>query len=251
MNKKSMIYRFLKRVKFILYYPVYRKRIQKIEKEQLVFYSAFVKPGTLCFDIGANVGDKTGLFRKLGAKVVAVEPQKKCCKIITKKFGNDTNVILINKGLGAEEKEMEISICEDANTISTMSEKWKTEGRFAGKYTWDKKEIVQLTTLDILIKEYGIPDYCKIDVEGFELEVLEGLTQPLPLLSFEFTAEFFNDAEKCLNHLQQLGNIEVNFFMEPGKFLFSKYATPENIIHKIKTINDKNLTGDFFVKSVM
>ena len=45
------------------------------------FYGVFLLPGDLCFDIGANLGNRTRCFRHLGCEVVSVEPQTFCFKI--------------------------------------------------------------------------------------------------------------------------------------------------------------------------
>ena len=70
---------------------------------------------------------------------------------------------------------------------------------------------VQVTTLDGLIQEFGVPKFCKIDVEGYEPQVLNGLSTPLPALSFEFHQETLDEVEACLNRLVQLGAYEFNF----------------------------------------
>src|SRR5262245_12044409 len=51
------------------------------------FYSQFIAPGNLCYDVGANVGDRTDIFRKLGARVIAIEPQTACLEVLRQRFG--------------------------------------------------------------------------------------------------------------------------------------------------------------------
>jgi FkbM family methyltransferase len=134
----------------------------------LNFYSQFIKKGDLCFDVGAHKGNRAAAFLKIGARVIAVEPQKSCIKFLQSKFGKNPNFVLVGKGLAESEGELTMSICEEADDISTFSEKWKM-GRFS-QYEWNKKELTQVTTLDNLIKEFGPPIFCKIDVEGFEYQ---------------------------------------------------------------------------------
>jgi hypothetical protein len=65
--------------------------------------------------------------------------------------------------------------------------------------------LVKMTTLDLLIQEYGVPDYVKVDVEGYELEVLRGLTHPVRMISFECNLpEFCQESTECLNILDSL-----------------------------------------------
>src|SRR3972149_2335437 len=45
-------------------------------------YRRFLKPGDLAFDIGAHVGDRVASFRRLGARVVAVEPQPQLARLL-------------------------------------------------------------------------------------------------------------------------------------------------------------------------
>src|SRR5215510_11970 len=152
--------------------------------KMLDFYSQFVSPGKLCFDVGANIGNRVKIFLELQADVVAIEPQDKCAQILKRVFGNSHYLRIIQKALGEREGEAEIMI-NDSDTLSSMSPEWieavKESGRFS-EYLWDKKQKVQITTLDNLIQQYGIPQFIKIDVEGFEYQVIHGLSQPIPLI---------------------------------------------------------------------
>ena len=141
------------------------------------------------FDVGANVGNRTKILRKLGARVVAVEPQEACRAILKAHFTE--GVEIVEEALGEAEGETTMYV-SNADTISSLSPEWietvKRSGRFA-QYSWNERRTVKLTTLDHLIARYGLPRFMKIDVEGYELEVLKGLTQPVEALSIEFTPE--------------------------------------------------------------
>lgn len=220
------------------------------EKKALGFYSQFIKKGDLCFDIGANIGQKTKTFLKLGARVIAVEPQGFSCQQIQKLYGSNKNLTVINKGLADKSGHLELLVCEDCPVISTMSEKWKKKSRFSKDYKWTKTEKVAVTTLDNLIAEYGLPKFCKIDVEGFEESVVKGLTKPIPYISFEFTEEFFDDTKKCINYLLSLGSIEFNCVIgESMELLFSKWVSAAKLYAKLDTIRDKHLWGDIYLRN--
>ncbi|MCL4857173.1 MAG: FkbM family methyltransferase, partial [Flavobacteriales bacterium] len=156
--------------------------LQKPKQKKL--YSQFVKPGSLCFDVGANVGNRTALFLELGANVVMVEPQKECYQALEKRF---PNLPLVKKGLGEKESTEKLYV-SDVSLISSFSKShvdMMQEDRFKGA-NWDKTIDIEMTTLDNLIKQYGVPDFCKIDVEGYEYDVLKGLSQPVKAMSLEY-----------------------------------------------------------------
>jgi FkbM family methyltransferase len=177
----------------------------------LRFYRALVQPAGLCFDIGANVGDRTDLFVSLGARVVAVEPQPGCAAELRRRFGG--RIHLVEAALGPEPGAAELLVAS-YHTLSSLSAEWveavRASGRF-GEFAWDERELVTVTTLDDLIREFGVPDFCKIDVEGYELEVLHGLSQPVPALAFEFTFERIDSRLAAVEHLASLGMGRFNF----------------------------------------
>ncbi len=207
----------------------------------------FVRPGDTVFDVGANVGAKTDLFLQHGARVVCVEPQPDCVKALKRRFKKNRRVTIISKGLAEKSGTLELSICSQANTISTFSDEWKT-GRFAD-YKWDKVIRVPVTTLDEVIRGHGAPAYCKIDVEGFEISVLKGLARPVPLLSFEFAREFINRAKACVTHLQQIGFQRFNFVQgENQQFACLGWLDANALFERIGQIADPELWGDIYAQ---
>jgi len=213
----------------------------------LRFYSRFIHKGDLCFDVGAHIGNRTEIFLRLGAKVIAVEPQEDCINQLREKFNKESRLTLVNKGLSDKKGDLTLYICKDATTISTFSDKWKI-GRFSN-YKWNKTNLVPVTTLDNLIKEFGLPVFCKIDVEGFEFQVLKGLSQLIPHISFEFTREFFNNAESCINYLLSLGYVKFNCSLgESAKMLFNTWVTAKILYQRLNLIDDSLLWGDIYAK---
>ena len=63
-------------------------------------YGPFLRPGDLAFDIGAHVGDRTASFRRLGARVVALEPQPACFRALRLIHGRDADVTLVRAAAG-------------------------------------------------------------------------------------------------------------------------------------------------------
>lgn len=180
------------------------------------FYSQFIKKGDLCFDVGANMGNRVEAFLELGARVVAMEPQERCCIYLQKRYGS--KIEIVPKGCGEKDEVRDFYI-SDASTISSCSEEWiqsVKEGRFR-EHNWNKKVSISLTTLDNLIQKYGVPRFIKIDVEGFEPEVLKGLSVKIPMMSFEYSEpEQHNNTINCLQYLQKI-NPSVQFNYSTGE----------------------------------
>ncbi len=153
-------------------------------------YRRLLRPGDLAFDVGAHVGDRVASFRRLGARVVAVEPQPALVFTLRLLYGLDPKVVIEPVALGRETGTVELKLNPPNPTVATASKEFvaAAEGAIGWEdQHWTKTAIVPLTTLDALIERHGLPRFVKIDVEGFEDEVLAGLTRPLPALSFEFT----------------------------------------------------------------
>ncbi|MEG5135447.1 MULTISPECIES: FkbM family methyltransferase [unclassified Microcoleus] len=211
------------------------------------FIRNFVQPGELVFDVGANIGQKADVYAAAGAKVICFEPQPNCVNILTEKYQNNQNIAIVNKGLAEQAGTMELSVCNDANYISTFSKKWQT-GRFAN-YQWNETVSVEVTTLDEMIEVWGRPHFCKIDVEGFEYQVLKGLSTPIPYISFEFAIEFIDDTKKCINHLKTLGYKLFNFANgEQTNLVFPEWVSEERLVKYLESSNDSLLWGDIYAK---
>ena len=180
---------------------------------KVAFYATFVENGSLCFDVGANIGNRITPLLKIGARIIAIEPQQKCIKYLKRKFGK--MITIVEKGLGESECVKEFHLSEDS-TLSSFSDYWiKTvtnTSRFKGK-NWIKNVKVSMTTLDELIKKYGKPSFIKIDVEGYELEVLKGLTHPIKMISFEYTVpEQPERAIVCIDQIEKYNKlVECNY----------------------------------------
>ena len=176
-------------------------------------YRRFVKRGDLVFDIGAHVGDRVAAFRRLGAKVVAVEPQPALASTLTMLYGRSSNVVIERAAVGGKAGDVRLMVNTDNPTISTASNAFIHAAQDAPGWQgqhWDKSIRVPMTTLDALIGEHGVPAFIKIDVEGFEEEVLIGLTQPVAALSFEFTTIQRDVARACISRCVALGLTQFN-----------------------------------------
>jgi FkbM family methyltransferase len=150
-------------------------------------YARFVKPGGLAFDIGSHVGDRICSFRRLGARVVALEPQPDCATVIRAIHGGDADVSLVQAACGAAAGILRLHINSANPTVTTASQDFVRAADGANGWegqVWDRVLDVPVTTLDDLIAQHGKPDFIKIDVEGFEDTVLSGLSVPVPALGY-------------------------------------------------------------------
>ena len=230
-----------------------QKWADRERKQQKVrLYSKFLRRGELCFDVGANIGNRTEAFLEIGARVVAVEPQAECARILREKFHANPNFTLIEAALGDSEREADMLI-SNANVLSSLSSEWvqtvMASGRFAG-YNWDRKQKVTITTLDHLVMAYGEPAFVKIDVEGFEYQVLRGLSRPVRSLSFEFVPEFGDAALRVISHLQSLGNVEFNYSLGESMVLeLTKWVSGPGLVDILKGFGaDSIIFGDVYAR---
>ena len=176
-------------------------------------YARFVKSGDLVFDVGSHVGDRIGAFRRIGARVVACEPNPPLVKTLRLIYGRDAQVIIEPVAVGASAGTIEMKINVDNPTVSTASKDFLKASEGAPGWegqNWNKSISVGMTTLDALIARHGMPAFMKIDVEGFEAEALGGLTQPVRALSFEFTTIQRDVAQTCIARCQELGYVRYN-----------------------------------------
>jgi len=218
--------------------------------ERKNFYSQFIKSGDLCFDVGANRGNRTFVFLELGAKVVAIEPQKQCYDYLSKRFGN--KIELVKKGLGEKQSTEKLYVSE-LSAISSFSKEHVDSmkvDRFKGT-NWNKTVDIEMTTMDTLIDKFGVPDFCKIDVEGYEYDVLKGLTKPIKTLSLEYIVpENTEVLVNCITHLKNLGKIECNYSTaEEMSFSLKDWLSGEEMIKHIRTQKFVDTSwGDVYIR---
>jgi FkbM family methyltransferase len=213
-------------------------------------YRHYVKPDGLAFDIGAHVGDRIASFRRLGARVVALEPQPGPLRALQLIHGRDSGVALIASACGQEAGSVSFHINSANPTVSTASPDFLKAADGAGGWEgqiWDQTITVPCTTLDELIRLHGVPDFIKIDVEGFEDAVLAGLSMPVAALSFEFTTIQRDVAAHCLNRIAKLGDYRFNIALgESQIFDYPKaVALPAMLDHIVSLPHDAN-SGDIY-----
>jgi FkbM family methyltransferase len=189
-------------------------------KKQVEFYRNLLRgfrKGDLIFDVGANVGEKTDVFTRVGARVIAIEPDERNQQLLRGRFlkyrFSPKSVIVVGKAASDKTSIETMWIDGPGSALNTLSQKWVDalkghKERFANTpdlLEFAEKRTVQTTTLEQLASEYGSPFFVKIDVEGYELTVLKGLRRPVPYLSYEVNLpEFRREGLQCLHILEGL-----------------------------------------------
>lgn len=223
------------------------------------FYAQFIQPGALVFDVGAYRGSRTHVFLHLGARVIAVEPVKESVRTLFVRFHDNSRVRIIPRALGAAEGKGDILLSQPFQYSSSLNRGYTQAGAESGRYAgygvegWQETRTVNVTTLDKLIAECGLPAFIKIDVEGYEDQVLKGLTQPLPALSFEFHPHFLEPALQSIDYLRRFGPMRMNYVIEERfKWMLDRWVTPEELIPILKSYQPETdfLYGDVYVRFV-
>lgn len=234
------IYRPVRRI----YDRINPSRVEAVRESREVL-KEFLRPGDLCFDVGANVGRKTEALLGIGARVVAVEPQPRCLRELQALFGGDPKFMIVPKAVGREPGTAKMHVSSQS-TVSSLRADWF--------HRWDAEIDVEITTLDTLIATHGIPRYIKMDIEGFELEALRGLSTPVDYLSFEYNIRFIDQAYACIDYLTRFGAMRLNFsLMEDSRLLAGDNAwwdreTFDRRFREELERNPENWGGDIFVR---
>jgi FkbM family methyltransferase len=203
--------------------------------------SQFIRAGDLAFDIGANIGDRTEMMLSLGASVIAFEPQMECAKEIRAR-GN-SRLTVVEKAVGATDGIATFHVKEDS-TKSTLIPNLP-RGREIGAVQ------VPVTTIDIAIKQFGKPNFCKIDVEGAEADVFRGLSVPLTALCFEYrlSEAGTETALFCLEKLSLLGQYELNLTGQEGsEFVLPNWPPMSNFKTSFLEHGKPHYYGDIYAR---
>jgi len=216
-------------------------------------YARFVARGDLVFDIGSHVGDRVAAFRRLGARVIAVEPQPALAKTLRFLYGRDKAVTVVERAVGRAPGAVPLKLNLDNPTVSTASEAFIAASHGAPGWEgqeWTRRVEVPVTTLDALIARYGAPRFIKIDVEGYEAEVLAGLSAPPPALSFEFTTIQRDVARACVARCAAIGyrGFEASLG-ESLAFVHGRKLDADEIADWLKGLPASANSGDIYATS--
>ena len=213
-------------------------------------YGQFMRRGDLVFDVGAHVGDRIAAFRRLGARVVAVEPQPALVATLKLLYGRDRAVAIEPLAVGRGTGTLELKLNLDNPTVSSASDAFLTAAAGAPGWqaqAWTRSIRVPVTTLDALIARHGMPTFIKIDVEGFEAEALAGLTRPVAALSFEFTTIQRDVAAAAIERCAALGYAHYNAALgESQALVHAQWQSVQDIARWLAALPVEANSGDIY-----
>jgi FkbM family methyltransferase len=208
--------------------------------------------GALCFDVGANIGEKSYSMLAAGARVVAFEPIPVCAAEVAARCQVFRDRLTIcEQALGDKPGRAVLNIDTTLTNMSSMRANWH-EG-------FEESLDVEVTTLDSAVEKFGCPDYCKIDVEGWEEHVFQGLTTTLPLISFEYHNDEhagIDSAMRCLDRLRDLSSNSLEINVTPAEkleFAYPAWLSPDEFVKvfSTETVSQIGFTyGDIWVRRI-
>lgn len=227
---------------YALYRLTHRAERERHDRER-AFYGSLLAPDSLVFDVGANIGKKTEVFLESGARAVAFEPQAHCVRELEARCAPWKSRLTTERAaVGEEIGEAILHLRNESSEQASLLADW--EGTTLAEVR------VPVTTLDAAIEQYGVPDFCKIDVEGFELHVLKGLSQPIPLLSLEYhlRERELQTVRACLERLSAFGTLSLNVLpASPWEWAFPEWLPLERFWDVFPGDLESEY-GDLFVK---
>jgi FkbM family methyltransferase len=228
--------------------PLRQRRMQRL-------YRQFARPGDLVFDVGAHVGNRVRALAAIGCRVVALEPQPDFARVLRTLFARNRRVEVVQAAVTGAAGDAWLSVSERTPTVSTLASSWREararEPGFGG-VEWNREVRVRTVTADALIAKYGEPAFVKIDVEGGEPAVLDGLTRPVRALSFEYLPGAIGEVESCVERLAGLAGAatyEFNWSVgESYRLASERWLDGPALVTALRALDDNARSGDVYAR---
>ncbi|HYC42781.1 MAG TPA: FkbM family methyltransferase [Noviherbaspirillum sp.] len=201
----------------------------EFEPDMARLFDALIKPGDVVLDVGANIGCTSILFAGKARRVYSFEPSPTTFRYLEENLRSARldNVTAVNIALGKENGSQELVFAANNRSGAFVSEQsTASDGHLV--------EWIHVMKGDDFVGTHDIPrvDFIKIDVEGFEKQVIEGLTGTIardrPAVVLELN-------HWCLNVFQRMS---VPDFLDFLRAVFPYlYAVEKN---DIRNLHDRN-----------
>ena len=228
-------------------YGAYEVSVSNNILEALKFYASnkniFNNKDIVMLDIGTNIGWYPSFLGRYEYTILCFEAFEKNYYVAKKNYchlNKDSNVIIISKGLGSKEK-----ICQYFTNLNNEgngmvicdNNKTKFKDKTLGK-AFIKNSDVEITTLKKFFPYFSTKNIAliKIDIEGYEFEVLKGgkeliIEYHVPYIMLEFSPSFLREVGSDPKELA-LFFVNNGYKISLNGFLSKKFITVEELLHK-------------------
>ncbi|HXD78230.1 MAG TPA: FkbM family methyltransferase [Puia sp.] len=224
-----------------LYAALFGRKASAVHEKEVALYRTFLDRPRLIFDIGAYDGHKTAAFLELADQVVACEPDPFNFRRLRLRFRRwRGRVTLYRVAVSDRVGTGRFFVHHPGSAFNTLNPKWVGVLEEDGGARWneairflpDDELKVVTTTLDELILTHGVPDFIKIDAEGSERKVFDGLNRRVPCVSWE-----------CL-----LPEFEADLFYILRKLMAMDPRTVFNVVHEEGLVFQEFVPHDALVR---
>jgi FkbM family methyltransferase len=227
--------------------PFRQRRLRRL-------YRNFVSRGDLVFDIGAHAGNHVRSLTALGCRVVALEPQPDFARVLRLLFGRSPSVTILEAAAAERAGRARLSISERTPTVTSLAASWQRaragDADFA-RVRWNKSLEIEVTTIDALIEQYGVPAFVKLDVEGSEPAALAGLSRPVAGVAFEYLPRALDGVAACVSRLAALDRYVYNWSQgESYEFARASWLEGPALLDALRGADAQRRSGDVYARRI-
>lgn len=215
-------------------------------------YGSMLSAGDLCFDLGSHIGNRVDVLASLSCKVVAVEPHPFLASYLRRRFAGNRDVVVDERAVTDESGEATLHWAPQYLTVSSLEPDWVDSLRALRPHNiaFTESQTVETTTIGDLIRQHGVPRYCKIDIEGADLAVIHSMPIPIGIVSFEHLPHRFDATAESLAALGELADYRYNFFTrESHRFRVPAPVSAEDVLLALRGIAARGWSCDVFAFS--